>query len=87
MPSPPSLGGAGLAEVAQAVRLPGRRVHLALRRWRQRPSMDRMALDFRQCSFRHVTQVSPSHDVSVFFRSQLYRQALVPWPFRVQVRR
>ena len=87
MPSPPSLGGAGLAEVAQAVRLPGRRVHLAVRRWSERPSIDRLALDFRQSSFRHVTRVSPSHDVSVFFRSRLYRQALVPSPFRVQVSR
>ena len=66
MPSPPSLGGAGLAEVAQAVRLPGRRVHLAVRRCRQRPSIDRWALDFRQSSFRHVTRVSPSHGFSVF---------------------
>ena len=87
MPSPPSLGSAGLAEVAQAVRLPGRRVHLALRRCRQRPSIDRWALDFRQCSFRHVTRVLLSHDVSVFCRSRLYRQALVPSPFRVQVSR
>ena len=66
MPSPPSLGGAGLAEVAQAVRLSGRRVHLAVRRCRQRPSIDRWALDFKQCSFRHVTRVSPSHGFSVF---------------------
>ena len=66
MPSPPSLGGAGLAEVAQAVRLPVRRVHLALRRCRQRPSIDRWALDCRQYSFRHVTRVSPSHGFSVF---------------------
>ena len=87
MPSPPSLGGAGLAEIAQALRLPVRRVHLALRRCRQRPYNDRLALDFRQYSFRHVTRVSPSHDVSVFFRSRLYRHALVPSPFRVQVSR
>jgi hypothetical protein len=66
MPSPPSLGGAGLAEVAQAVRLSGRRVHLAVRRCRQRPSIDRWALDFKQCSFRHVTRVSPSYGFSVF---------------------
>jgi hypothetical protein len=66
MPFPHSLRGAGLAEVAQAVRLPGRRVHLAVRRCRQRPSMDRWALDFRQCSFRHVTRVSPSNSFSVF---------------------
>ena len=66
MPSPPSLGGAGLAEIAQAVRLPGRRVHLALRRCSQRPSIDRLALDFRQFSFRHVTRVSPSNGFSVF---------------------
>jgi hypothetical protein len=66
MPSPPSLGGAGPAEVAQAVRLPVRRVHLAVRRCRQRPSIDRWALDFKQCSFRHVTRVSPSNSFSVF---------------------
>jgi hypothetical protein len=66
MPSPPSLGGAGLSEVAQAVRLPVRRVHLAFRRCRQRPSIDRWALDFRQYSVRHVTRVSPSHGFSVF---------------------
>ena len=66
MPFPPSLGGAGPAEVAQAVRLPGRRVHLAIRRCRQRPSIDRMGLDFRQSSFRPVTRVSPSNGFSVF---------------------
>jgi hypothetical protein len=66
MPSPPSLGGAGLSEVAQAVRLPMRRVHLAVRRCRQRPSIDRWALDFKQYSFRHVTRVLPSHGFSVF---------------------
>src|SRR5262245_40763874 len=65
MPSPPSLGGAGLAGVAQAVRLLARRVHLALRCCRQRPSIDRWALDFRQSSFRHVTRVSPSHSCSI----------------------
>ena len=67
MPSLPSLGSAGLAEVAQAVRFPGRRVHLAVRRCSERPSIDRLALDFRQFSFRHVTRVSPSHSFSVFF--------------------
>jgi hypothetical protein len=66
MPSPPSLGGAGLAEVAQAVRFPGRRVHLALRRYSERPSIDRLALDCRQSSFRRVTRVSPRHSFSVF---------------------
>ena len=66
MPSPPSVGGAGLAEVAQAVRFPGRRVHLAVRRWSERPSIDRLALDCRQSSFRHVTRGSPSHSFSVF---------------------
>ena len=66
MPSPHSLGGAGPAEFAPAVRLPGRRVHLALRRWSQRPSIDRMALDFRQSSFRHVTRVSLSPGFSAF---------------------
>jgi hypothetical protein len=66
MPSPPSLGGAGLAAVAQAVRLSGRRGHLAVRRCRQRPSIDCWAWDFKPCSFRHVTRVSPSHGFSVF---------------------
>jgi hypothetical protein len=66
MPCPHSWRGAGPSEVAQAVRLPGRRVHLAIRRCRQRPSIDRMALDFRQSSFHRVTRVSPSHGVSVF---------------------
>src|SRR5215471_20703337 len=66
MPSPHSLRGAGLSEVAQAVRLPMRRVYLAVRRCRQRPSIDRLALDFRQSSFRRVTRVSPSSGFSVF---------------------
>jgi hypothetical protein len=66
LPAPPSLGGAGLAAVAQAVRLSVRRVHLAVRRCRQRPSIDRWAWDFKHCSFRHVTRVSPSHGFSVF---------------------
>jgi len=66
MPSPPSLGGAGPAEVVQAVRLPVRRVHLAVRRGRQRPSIDRWALDFRQSSFRHITRVLLSNGFSVF---------------------
>ena len=66
MPSPPSLGGAGPSEGAQALRLPVLRVHLAVRRWSQRPNIDRLALDFRQCSFRHVTRVSPSNGFSVF---------------------
>ena len=66
MPSPPSLGGAGLSEVAQSLRLSWRRVHLAVRRWSQRPNIDRMALDFKQCSFRRVTRVSPSSSFSVF---------------------
>jgi len=87
MPSPPSLGGAGPAEIVQAVRLPERRVHLAVRRGRQRPSMDRWALDFKPSSFRHITRVLPSNDGSAFFRSRLYRQARVPSPFRVQVSR
>src|SRR4029450_5519969 len=42
------------------------RVHLALRRSSERPSMDRLALDFRPSSFRRVTRVSPSHSFSVF---------------------
>jgi hypothetical protein len=66
MPSTPSLGGAGLAEVAQAVRFPGQRVHLAIRRWSERPSINRWALDFRQSRFHRVTRVSPSHSCSVF---------------------
>jgi len=66
MPSPHSLRGAGLSEVAQSVRLSWRRVHLAFRRCSQRPSIDRMGLDFRQSSFRRVTRVSPSNGFSVF---------------------
>ena len=66
MPCPHALCGAGPSEVAPSVRLPVRRVHLALRRCSQRPSIDRMALDFRQSSFRHVTRVSPSPGFSVF---------------------
>ncbi len=66
MPSPPSLGGAGLSEVAQSLRWYWLRVHLALRRCSQRPNIDRLALDFRQFSFRHVTRVSPSNGFSVF---------------------
>ena len=84
MPSPRSWRGAGPSEGAPAVRLPVLRVHLALRRWSQRPYIDRMALDFRPSSFRHVTRVSPSNGLSAFFRSRLCRQALVPLPFRVQ---
>src|SRR5262245_40131570 len=37
-----------------------------MRRCRQRPSIDRWALDFRQSSFRHVTRVSPSNSFGVF---------------------
>ena len=66
MPSPPSLGGAGLSEVAPSLRLPVRRVHLAVRRCSQRPNIDRLALDFKQCSFRRVTRVLPSNSFSVF---------------------
>ena len=66
MPSPPSLGGAGLSEVAQSLRSYWLRVHLAVKRCRQRPSIDRLALDFRQFSFRHVTRVAPSNGFSVF---------------------
>jgi hypothetical protein len=66
MPCPRSLRGAGPSEVAQAVRLPVRSVHLAVRRYRQRLSIDRMALDFKQSSCRHVTRVSPSHGLSAF---------------------
>ena len=66
MPYPHSVCGAGLAEVAQTVRLPGRRVHLAVRRYSERPSIDRLALDFRQSSFRHVTRVSLRNGFSAF---------------------
>ena len=66
MPCPRSLRGAGPSEGAQAVRLPVLRVHLAVRRCSQRSYNDRMALDFRQSSFRHVTRVSPSSGFSVF---------------------
>jgi hypothetical protein len=66
MPYPHALRGAGPSEGAQALRLPVLRVHLAVRRWSQRPNIDRMALDFRQSSFRHVTRVSPHNGFSVF---------------------
>ena len=66
MPCPCSLRGAGPSEGAQALRLPGLRVHLAVRRCRQRPNIDRLALDFKQSSFRHITGVSPSNGLSVF---------------------
>ena len=66
MPYPHALRGAGLSEVAQSLRLSWRRVHLAVRRWSQRPSNDRMALDCRSSSFRPVTRVSPSSGFSVF---------------------
>ena len=66
MPYPHSLCGAGPSEVAQALRLPVQRVHLAVRRCSQRPYIDRLALDFKQSSFRHITRVSLSHGVSVF---------------------
>ena len=66
MPCPRSLRGAGPSEVVPALRLPVRRVHLAVRRYSQRPNIDRMALNFKQSSFRHVTRVSPSHSFSVF---------------------
>ena len=67
MPCPHAWRGAGLSEVAPSLRLSWRRVHLAVRRGSQRPSNDRMALDFRQSSFRRVTRVSPSNGFSVFF--------------------
>src|SRR4029450_5389473 len=66
MPCPHSLRGAGPSEGAPSLRLPVLRVHLAVRRCSQRPNIDRMALDFRQSSFRHVMRVSPSNGVSVF---------------------
>jgi hypothetical protein len=66
MPCPHSLRGAGPSEGAPSLRLPVLRVHLAVRRCSQRPNIDRMALDFRQSSFRHVTRVSPSNGFSVF---------------------
>ena len=87
MPFPPSLGGAGPAEVAPAVRLPERRVHLAVRRCRQRPSIDRWALDFKQSSFRHITRVLQGRALHVFGRSPLSRHAVVPLGFRRQVSR
>ena len=65
MPCPRSWRGAAPSEGAQAVRWPVLRVHLALRRWSQRPSIDRRALDCRQLSCRHVTRVSPSNSFSV----------------------
>ena len=66
MPSPHALRGAGLAAVAPSLRWDWLRVPLALRRWSQRPSMDRMALDCRQLSFRQDTRVSPGNGFSVF---------------------
>ena len=66
MPCPHAWRGAGLSEVAQSLRLTVRRVHLAVRRWSQRPNIDRMGLDFRQSSFRHVTRVSPGNGFSAF---------------------
>src|SRR4029077_9664911 len=48
-----------------ALRLSVLRDHLAVRRWSQRPSIDRMALDFRQSSFHHSTRVSPRNGFSV----------------------
>ena len=66
LPSPHALRGAGLSEVAQAVRLAWRSVPLAVRRCRPRPAMDRMGLDCRPSSLRQVTRVSPRHGVSVF---------------------
>ena len=52
-----------------------------------KPSIDRWALDCKPSSLHHSTRGSPSHDVSSFSRSRLYRQALVSWPLRVQVSR
>ena len=65
IPYPHSLRGAGPSEGAQALRLPVLRVHLAVRRCSQRPNIDRMGLDFKQYSFRHVTRVSPNSGFSV----------------------
>jgi hypothetical protein len=66
MPAPPALGGAGLAEVTQAVCLSMRSIPLALRRCHQRHSSDRWAVDLRQSSLRHGTRVSPSNSVRAF---------------------
>ena len=66
LPSPPSLGGAGLSAVAPSLRWSWRSSHLALRRWSPRPSLDQWALDCRQESLRQITRVSPSHGRSVF---------------------
>ena len=66
MPSPPSWGGAGLSEVTPSLRLSWCRVHLAVRRWSQRPSSDRWALDCTPSSFRPITRVSLRNGCSVF---------------------
>ena len=66
MPYPHSLRGAGPSEVARPYACRVLRGHLAVRRCSQRPYIDRMALDFRQYSFRHVTRVSPSNGLSAF---------------------
>ena len=81
MPCPRSLRGIAPSEGAQAVRLPGLRVHLALRRCRQRPYHDHMALDFRQSSLRHVTRVSPSNRFSVFSLFSAGSAGACPLPF------
>jgi len=47
----------------------------------------RWTLGFRQSSFDHIAQALQGHNIHVFCRSPLYRHALVPSPFRVQVSR
>jgi hypothetical protein len=78
MPCPRSWRGAGPSEGAQAVRLPGLRVPLAVRRWSQRPSTDRLALDCRQLSLRHVTRVSPSNGFCVFAPPSVFSAGSCP---------
>ena len=44
-------------------------------------------LEFKQCSFSHIAQALQDHSVHIFHCLPLSDHALVPSPFRVQVRR
>jgi hypothetical protein len=78
MPAPPAWGGAGFSEGAQAVRVSRRRGHLAVSRWRQRPSLARWALNLRPSRVRPMTRVSPSHRVSVVARCAAWSAGSCP---------